>query len=347
MKTTMKALVKANRGEGAELREVPIPSPKEDEVLVKVTATAICGTDIHIYKWDNWSDGRIKPPLTFGHEFCGEIVETGSKVTDLEVGTRVTAEGHFVCGSCYFCKTGQAHICEDVEIIGVDTEGCFAEYLVVPRENVWVLDPKIPEDVAAIHDPLGNAVHATLIDEIVGNDVLITGCGPIGLASIAVAKKAGASQVIVTDINSYRLSLAKEMGADLALNPQENNVVEEVMKNTQNQGVDVLLEMAGHNTAINDGLKALKGGGWVSFLGIPGGQTQIDLADGIIFKGAKAYGINGRLMYDTWYKMHKLLKGGLIEDLEPLITHKFSLDEYEKAFELAKQGNTGKIILYP
>ncbi len=343
----MKGLVKPQRGEGAELWEVDIPNPGTNEVLIKVDATAICGTDLHIYEWDQWADSRIKPPLTFGHEFSGEVVELGENVSDITKGTKVTAEGHFVCGKCFFCKTGQAHICENVEIIGVDTTGCFAEYVKVPRENVWILDESIPPEIGAIHDPIGNAVHAALIDELTAKDVLVTGCGPIGLASIAIAKHAGASQVIATDVNTYRMELAEQMGADEVINPADSNTVEWVKKRTGGAGVDVLLEMAGKDAAINEGLAALKGGGWVSFLGLPPGKSQIDLADGLIFKGAKAYGINGRLMYKTWFEMHNLLKSGLADKLMPMVTHKYKLEEFETAFQMLQDGKTGKVILYP
>jgi threonine 3-dehydrogenase len=345
MASTMKALVKHARAEGARLEQVPVPSPKAGEVLVKVTATAICGTDVHIYQWNKWAQGRIKPPLVFGHEFCGEVVELGEGVDDIALGTRVSAEGHFVCGTCYFCRTGQAHICQDVEIIGVDTDGCFAEYVRVPRGNLWVLDPEVPTEVAAIHDPFGNAVHTALADSLVGNTVLITGCGPIGLIAIAVAKKAGASRVFASDLNDYRLDLARKMGADSVYKVGRDDMVAGVLEETRGLGADVLLEMAGHPSSINDGLRALRKGGWASLLGLPDGPVEIDLADQVIFKGAKIYGINGRRMYDTWYMMQALLRGGL--DLTPLITHRFKFEEFEKAFDLAISGNSGKIILYP
>ncbi|MTI96969.1 MAG: L-threonine 3-dehydrogenase [Firmicutes bacterium] len=346
MAGTMKALVKTGAGPGASLQQVPIPKPKPGEVLIKVTAAAICGTDVHIYGWDQWSAGRIKPPLIFGHEFCGEIVELGEGVKDVPMGKLVTVEGHFVCGKCYYCRTGQGHICQDVEIIGVDTDGCFAEYVVAPAENVWVLDEDVPVEVGAIHDPYGNAVHTTLIDEVVGNTVLVTGCGPIGVAAVAIAKKAGASRVYATDVNEYRLDLALKMGADKVFNVSEVNMVEALMEETEGAGVDVLLEMAGHPSAINDGFSVLRKGGWAALLGItPGKTVDIDLNDGIIFKGATVYGINGRKMYHTWYKMQALLRAGL--DLTPMITHRFKFEEFEKAFELASSGKSGKIILYP
>ncbi len=345
MANTMKALVKHARAEGARLEQVPVPSPKTGEVLVKVTATAICGTDIHIYQWNKWAQRRIKPPLVFGHEFCGEVVALGAGVDDIALGTRVSAEGHFVCGKCYFCRTGQAHICQDVEIIGVDTNGCFAEYVRVPRGNIWELDAEIPTEVAAIHDPFGNAVHTALVDSLVGNTVLITGCGPIGIIAAAIAKKAGASKVFASDLNDYRLDLAKKMGADKVYKVGRDDVVAGVLKETHGLGADVLLEMAGHPSSINDGLKALRKGGWAALLGLPASPVEVDLADQVIFKGIKIYGINGRRMFDNWYMMQALLRGGL--DLTPMITHRFKFEEFEQAFELAISGNSGKIILYP
>ena len=345
MAGTMKALVKHTRAEGARLERLPVPVPRPGEVVVKVTAAAICGTDVHIYQWNNWAQGRIKPPLVFGHEFCGEVSALGEGVEDLPLGCRVSAEGHFVCGRCYFCRTGQGHICQDVQIIGVDTDGCFAEYVRVPRENLWELDPEIDSEVAAIHDPFGNAVHTALVDSLVGRTVLITGCGPIGIIAAAIAKKAGASKVFASDLNEYRLELAQEMGADLVYKADEEDVVANVLQETRGLGADVLLEMAGHPSSINDGLKALRKGGWASLLGLPDGPVAVDLADQVIFKGVKIYGINGRRMYDTWYMMQALLRGGL--DLTPVITHRYDFEEYEEAFALAISGNSGKIILYP
>lgn len=346
MAKTMKVLVKHHAGPGARLEEVPVPQLRRGEVLVKIIAAAICGTDVHIYNWDAWAAGRIKPPLVFGHELCGEIVELGPGVDDIAIGTRVSAEGHFVCGKCFFCRTGQGHICQDVEIIGVDTTGCFAQYVRIPRTNIWVLDDDVSDEVAAIHDPFGNAVHSVLMDEIAGNTVLITGCGPVGLASIAIAKLAGASRIFATDVQPYRLDLAKKMGADKTIDVSKTAMVDTVLGETGGLGVDVLLEMAGHPSAINDGLRVLRKGGWVSLLGITQDKkVAIDLNDGIIFKGARIYGINGRRMYDTWYKMQALLRAGL--DLTPMITHRFKFEQFEQAFALASSGKSGKIILYP
>lgn len=341
----MKALVKKEAKPGAQIEEVPIPEPGPEEVVIKVMASAICGTDLQIIKWDNWSASRIKPPLIFGHEFCGEVYDIGSNVEGLNLGTYVTAEGHFNCGNCYFCKTGQGHICKHVKIAGVDTDGCFAEYVMVPKENIWRLSENISYEIGAIHDPLGNAVHATLIDDLAGKDVLITGAGSIGLAAAAVAKKVGAKQVFITEVSKNRIKLAKKMGADRVLNPNKVNVVDTIYRETEGMGADVLLEMTGQLNAIEDGFKSLRAGGWASMLGIPSDKVTFDFADGIVFKGAKVYGVNGRLIYDTWYKMDRLLKTGL--DIQPIITHKFNLEDFEEVFHLAETGEAGKVILYP
>ncbi len=345
MSRTMKALVKHKEGQGAQLEEVFVPRPGRGEVLVKVKAAAICGTDGHIYEWDDWAASRIKPPLIFGHEFCGEVVELGEGVENIEEGIFVSVEGHFTCGVCFFCRTGQGHICQDVEIIGVDTAGCFAQYVRVPQENIWKIHEDIPVEVAAIFDPVGNAVHSALVDEIIGNNILITGCGPIGLAAIALCRHAGARKVMATEINEFRRNLAQKMGAHRVFDPRQVDVVQEVFKETQGMGADVLLEMAGKPQAINQGFRALRKGGWASLLGLAPGPVEMDINDGIIFKGARVYGINGRRMYDTWYKMEALLTSGL--DVQPLITHSFPMEDFAEAFELVLSGSCGKVILYP
>ncbi|MCK8817548.1 L-threonine 3-dehydrogenase [Natroniella sulfidigena] len=343
MKNKMKSLMKTEADVGAKLVEVDIPQIGADEVLVKVDAAAICGTDAHIYKWDEWSQSRIEPPLIFGHEFCGTVVEIGEDVDTIEKGDFVSAEGHFTCGSCFYCRTGQGHICQEVEIIGVDTVGCFAEYVSVPAENIWKMDSDIPLEIAAIYDPFGNAVHTAMMDDLTGKSVAVIGCGPIGLAAVAVAEYSGAAKIFATDINEYRLDLAKKLGADRVINVSEEDPVEVIEEATG--GVDVMLEFSGQPTAIRQGFAALKGGGWASLLGIPSKEMEINLSDAIIFKGATVYGINGRQMWDTWYKMASLLEGGL--DLEPLITHRFAFEDYEEAFDLVLSGNCGKVILYP
>jgi threonine 3-dehydrogenase len=344
MKEKMKSLMKTEAGVGAELVEVDIPQIGSNEVLVKVDAAAICGTDAHIYRWDEWSQSRISPPLIFGHEFCGTVVKTGKNVDTVQEGEFVSGEGHFTCGDCFYCRTGQGHICQDVEIIGVDTDGCFAEYVRVPAENIWKMNHDINLEVAAIHDPFGNAVHTAMMDDLTAQSVAVIGCGPIGLAAVAIANYSGASKVFATDVNEYRLDLAKKLGADEVINVSKIDPVEIIKKGTDGAGVDVMLEMSGQPIAIKQGFNALRKGGWASLLGIPSDSMEIDL-DTIIFKGVTVYGINGRQMWDTWYKMNSLLKGGL--DLQPLITHRFAFEDFEKAFELVLSGNCGKVILYP
>ncbi|HHY10027.1 MAG TPA: L-threonine 3-dehydrogenase [Firmicutes bacterium] len=345
MEKTMKAVAKTKPGPGLEIIEVPVPKPKAGEVLVKVKASAICGTDVHIYEWDQWAQSRIRPPLVFGHEFCGEVVELGPCVKGVEVGDFVSVETHFTCGVCRFCKTGRGHICERVEIIGVDRAGCFTEYVTVPHENIWVWDYDVDPEIAAIQDPFGNAVHTAFEADLVGARVLITGVGPIGLAAIPIVKRAGARQVIVSDVSPYRLELARKFGVDLAVDVRSEDLCAKVAEATNGQGIDVLLEMSGNEKAINDAFSCLVNGGTASLLGIPSDPITINLAEAIVFKGAVVLGINGRKMYETWYQAQALLEGGL--DLTPLITHRLPMNRIEEGLELMKAGQSGKIILYP
>jgi len=345
MTGTMKAVAKLGPRPGAEIIEVPIPNPGPGEVLVKVKVTAICGTDVHIYNWDQWAQSRIKPPLVFGHEFCGTVVELGPGVKGVQEGDFVSVETHFTCGVCRFCRTGRGHICQDVKIVGVDRDGCFAEYVTVPAENLWVWQTEVDPEVAAIQDPYGNAVHTALACDLVGKRVLITGVGPIGLAAIPIAKKAGALQVICTDVSPYRLKLAEQLGVDVAINVAEANMCDAINEATDGWGVEVLLEMSGNESAINDGLKCLANGGEVALLGIPSRPITMDLAAGVVFKGATLHGINGRKMFETWYQGQALIQSGL--DLKPLITHRFDLTQIDEGMELMKAGQCGKIVLYP
>lgn len=345
MARTMKAIAKLAPEAGATVIEAPIPQPQEGEVLVKVEASAICGTDAHIYNWDPWAASRIKPPLIFGHEFCGYVSQLGAGVNGVCEGDFVSVETHFTCGVCRFCRTGRGHICQKVEIVGVDRDGCFAEYVTVPAENLWKWEHHVDPEVAAIQDPFGNAVHTALECDLLGAQVLITGVGPIGLSAIPVCLKAGAAQVICTDVSDYRLDLAKRLGAHQVINVKEESMVDKVYQYTNGQGTDVLLEMSGHPIAIADGLKTLVNGGEVALLGIPSNPVELDLASEIIFKGARVYGINGRKMYKTWYQAQSLLASGL--DLKPLITHRVTFDEFKQGMELVKAGKCGKIIVYP
>lgn len=345
MADTMQAVVKEARP-GVDIREVRIPKFGPNEVLVKVKVASVCGTDVHIYNWDQWAQGRIKPPLIPGHEFCGEVAAVGDEVTSVKEGDFVSAEMHVACGKCLQCRTGQAHICQHVSILGVDGDGAFADYVTIPESNIWKLDPSIPKEYASILDPLGNAVHTTLAGEIAAKSVAITGCGPIGLFSIAVAKACGATQVFAIEVNQYRREIARKMNADFVLDPTTDEVYSTVMDATGGTGVDVLLEMSGHPDAIKLGFRILRLGGRVSLLGIPSKLIEFDLAKDIIFKGATVQGINGRKMYETWYQMTSLLKAGKL-DLHPVITDRLPLADFDRGIQMLKSGRSSKILLYP
>ena len=331
-------------GKGLELVEVEVPRLKPHEVLIKVIKRAICGTDLHIYKWDEWSANRLKPPVTIGHEFYGEIVETGSEVSHYKVGELVTAEMHIVCHQCYLCRTDKAHLCENVVILGVDGDGAFADYLAVPEINLWRVPKEIDPELAAIYDPFGNAVHTVMAGPTVGKSFLILGGGPIGIAAIPIAKAAGASLVIVSEIVDYREELARKMGADYIIDPTQNDLPKKIKELTNGEGVDVVLEMSGHPDAIEQGFRSIKKAGRYSLLGIPARPISINLAKDIIFPGVHLQGINGRKMFETWYQMDSFLVSGKV-NLKPLITHRFKMEDFEKAFEIGLSGNSGKIIL--
>jgi threonine 3-dehydrogenase len=342
----MQAIVKPGRAPGAELRQVNVPEIGAHDVLIRVRAASICGTDLHIYSWDRWAQRRLHPPLVFGHEFCGHVEKVGHEVTSLSPGEFVSAEMHVACGHCFQCRTGQSHICQNVRIIGIDADGCFAEFVKIPATNVWKIDPAIPVEYAAILDPLGNAVHTVLAGEVAGMSVAITGAGPIGLFSIAVAKACGAGPVFVTELHPYRQKLAAKMGADAVIDPSAKDAVAEVLGATGGVGVDVVLEMSGHPDAIHQAFHMLRRGGRISLLGIPAKPLQIDLANDVIFKGAIVQGINGRRVFDTWYKMQSLLKSGALK-LDPLITDRMALADFDKGIHLLLSGDASKILLYP
>lgn len=346
MPKKMKAVVKAEPGPGAELTTVEVPQIGPKDVLVRVRATAICGTDVHIYQWNEWAQGRIKPPLIMGHEFVGEVVALGKEVDTLKVGDSVSAETHVVCGVCYQCRTGQSHVCRNCSIIGVDRPGSFAEYVALPAENAWLNPPDLPLEVASIQEPFGNAVHAAFSYPLTGQRVLITGCGPIGLMAIGIAKAAGAACVYASEVIPYRLGLARCMKADLVFDATKVDVAEEVWASTDGEGVDLLLEMSGHPSAIHQGLKALRNGGHAALLGIPSQPLEIDLAEEIIFKGITVQGVVGRLMYETWYRIRTLLSSGAV-DVSPIITHRLLLEDFEKGMELMRSGQCGKVVLFP
>ena len=343
---TMMAVVKPKASPGAEIREVKVPAFGPRDVLVKVKVASICGTDLHIYQWDRWAEKRIHPPLIPGHEFCGNVVARGNEVTSVKEGDFVSAEMHVACGKCLQCRTGDAHICQNVKIIGVDSDGAFAEYVVIPESNIWKLDPAIPQEYASILDPLGNAVHAVLAGEIAAKTVGITGCGPIGLFSIAVARAVGASQVFAIEVNEHRRRIAKEMHADFVLDPSSEDVRSVVMEQTGGLGLDVVLEMAGNPSAIRTAFDIVRRGGRISLLGLTSKPISLNFSEDIIFKGITVQGINGRRMYQTWYQMTALLKTGKL-DLHPAITDRMAMSDFSHGMDRLKTGEASKILLYP
>src|SRR5215470_4415510 len=346
MAATMKALRKMQPARGLQMDTVAVPPIGPTDVLVRVKAASICGPDLHIYGWDRWSQGRIKPPLTLGHEFCGIVERVGDEVHAVRLGDFVSAEMHVNCGHCRQCRLGQGHICQNLRIIGIDQDGAFAEFVRIPASNIWKLDPAIPEHYGAILDPLGNAVHTVLAGPIAGQTVLVTGCGPIGLMSIAVAKACGSSTVFATETNEARRAMAKKMGADVVLNPASEDAVRRILGETGGTGVDALLEMSGNPQAIQQGFKALRAGGRASLLGMHTENVPLDLVNNVIFKGASVQGIYGRRMYETWVQMTALLKAGRL-NLEPLFGERVKLEQFEDAFRKLQGGLAGKILMYP
>lgn len=340
----MKAIVKSTRGYGAELREVDIPTIEEDEVLIKIKATSICGTDVHIYTWDDWASGRVNPPYVFGHEFSGNIVQVGKKVTYLKEGDYVSAETHIVCETCPQCLSGNQHICKNTKIIGVDTNGCFAEYIALPAKNIWKNPSDMPITVASIQEPLGNAVHTVLAGDVTGKTVAVIGCGPIGLMAIAVAKASGAASVFAIDVNPYRLGLAKKMGATTLINSKEEDPTKLVLDATDQNGVDVVCEMSGHPVAMNQGFDMITNGGRMSILSLPTKEVSIDVTNNIVFKGITVQGITGRKMFTTWQQVSSLLNSGAL-DVSEVITHVLPFSEYEKGFQMMIDGTCGKVVL--
>ena len=349
MMKTMKALIKKKREQGLWLDEVPAPQVGINDVLIEVLRTGICGTDVHIYNWDAWAQKTIPVPMVVGHEFVGRIVEVGSNVIDFHAGEIVSGEGHVVCGHCRNCLAGRRHLCKDAKGIGVNRPGAFAEYLVLPQTNVWVHDKHLPEpknastrDVQSIFDPFGNAVHTALQFDVLGEDVLITGAGPIGVMAVAIAKHAGARYVVVTDVNPYRLDLARKMGATLAVDVRRERIADAQSKLGMKEGFDVGLEMSGSPDAFREMLSNMCHGGKIAMLGIPSKEMAIDW-NTVVFNMLTIRGIYGREMYETWYKMTVMLQSGL--DISPVITHRFGYDEYEKGFEVMRAGQSGKVVL--
>jgi len=351
MSGTMRALRKMAPGPGAKLVEIPVPAPGEAEVLVRVHATSICGTDLHIYDWNEWAEKRIERlPMTFGHEVAGTIEAVGTEVHHLEPGAFVAAETHIACGRCSTCRTGRAHICENLRILGVDTEGAFADFVVLPAENAWVVGEGIHPDVASIMEPFGNGVHAAFGtgggEDIATNPVAVIGCGPIGLFAVGIARSLGAWKVIAIEPNAYRLDMASAMGADLLIDPASTDPVAAVMEATNGGGAEVVLEMSGNAKAIDQGTRMLARGGRLSLLGLPDGPVTLDLADQVIFKEARLQGITGREMFRTWQQTTTLLSTGRV-DVAPVITHRFGLERFEEAFATTASGRSGKVILLP
>jgi len=338
----MRAIVKESAAPGLTLKEIPAPKMGAGDVLIRVKRVGLCGTDLHIYHWNHWAEGRIHPPLVIGHEFSGVVEETGPFVTGFAAGDKVTAEGHIACGACFQCRTGLAHICRRVKIIGVDRDGAFADLVVMPAGNVWRIDPQISLDVAALHDPLGNAFHTVMSTDVRGKRVLVLGCGPIGLFCIGIAKASGAARIIASEVSENRLAMAGRMGAHRTLNPLKESVAKVVLDETDGEGADVVLEMSGNVDAVKQALRAARDGGDVSLLGLPNEEVSIDVTRDVIFKGITLRGIVGRRMYDTWYQMRSFLLAGLF-DPTPVITHRFGMHEVESAMKAIASG-AGKVL---
>jgi len=339
----MKALGKLHDKPGLWLYDAPEPVMGNNDLLIKIDTTAICGTDLHIYNWDAWSQATIPVPMTVGHEFVGRVADMGKDVSGFRVGDRVSGEGHITCGYCRNCRAGKRHLCRNTQGVGVNRTGCFAEYVVLPAGNAYQPPESIIDDVAAILDPLGNAVHTALSFDLVGEDVLITGAGPIGIMAAAICRHVGARHVVVTDINDYRLALAQKMGANRVVNVSRTGIDEVQQSLKMKEGFDVGLEMSGANSAISSLFEAMNHGGKVAMLGIPADTSTIDW-QAVIFKGLFIKGIYGREMYETWYKMGSLLQSGL--DITPIITHHFTIDDFEDAFGIMNSSETGKVLLH-
>ncbi len=337
----MQAIIKARPEVGLELADVPRPVPGPRDVLVRVSKTGICGTDRHIYEWDAWSAGRIKPPLVTGHEFVGIVEDTGVAVRSVRPGDRVSGEGHIGCGYCYACRTGQTHICENVDILGVDITGCFAPYVVLPESNIWKVDPAIPDDQACLFDPFGNAMHTVMAQPISGRQVLVVGCGTIGLMAVGILRVGGANLVIAVEPNPKKRELAKVMGADIVLERVDAKTIKDA---TDRGGADVVLEMSGHPGAIVKAFDCVRNAGDIALLGIPPGEVSITWAEQIIFKGLTLRGINGRRMFQTWYQCDRFFRQHPTL-IEPLITHRLPFDEFEKGIKAMQDGSACKVVL--
>ncbi len=346
MSQTMKAVIKPRAAAGFEMAERPVPEIGPNDVLVKVRAASLCGTDMHIHKWDAWSQSRIKPPVVVGHEICGEVVARGAQVSEPNLGDFVSLESHVICNQCVYCRTGRGHICQNTRLIGVDRDGGFAEYISLPAQNAWPNPPDMPLQIAVLQENFGNAVHTAMAADLSAKKVLVTGCGPVGLMTIAVAKAAGARAVYATDVSQYRVDFAARMGADLAVNAKTGDVIETIRQATDGEGVDVLLEMSGAPSAIEQGFALLKPGGEAALLGVAPAPFTFDWNHHIVFKAVKVLGISGRRLWDTWYQARGLVRSGAV-DLAPLVTHTFKLEEFDRAVATMASGESGKVMLLP
>ncbi len=341
------ALLKAEPGSGAVLRELDIPTPGPKDVLVRVKAAAICGTDIHIYNWSDWAAARLKPPVIFGHEFCGEVVEIGESVTLVRPGDLVAGETHIPCGMCYQCRTGAQHICRDMAILGVHTDGVFTDYAVIPEICAWRLPPGTDPEIGSAYEPVGVAAHGVLMHNLAGASVAVFGCGPIGLFAVGVARAAGASCVCAVDVVDFRLGMAQLMGATATFNSTREDISVAISRETKGAGVDCFIDASGSPVAIRQGFAVLRNGGAASLIGLPSEEVKLDLTQDVIYKEAKVFGSTGRGMFDTWYKVTALIDSGQL-DVRRVITHRFQLSEYEQAFDvLARGGEAGKVLLLP
>ncbi|MBL7100957.1 MAG: L-threonine 3-dehydrogenase [Nanoarchaeota archaeon] len=342
----MKAIVKQNPSYGAEIQDIPTPKIDANEVLIKVKATSICGTDLHIYQWNQWAQNRIKPPIVFGHEFCGEVTEVGKNVSNINIKDYVSAETHITCGECYQCRNKEPQICNDLKIIGVDIPGCFAEYIAVPASRIWKNDKNLKPEHASIQEPFGNSIYALFADDksIKGKNIAIFGCGPTGLFATAIAKASNAGLIISSDINPYRLDIAKNAGADHVLNPEEENVPKKIKELTGGVGADIVLEMTGNHQVFQSVLESSRRGGRITLFGLFNKKIEIDATDDIIFSGRKIIGITGRKIWQTWEKTAELLNSKKL-NLDSIINHNFKFEEYEQGMKLMEEGNCGKIVL--
>ncbi len=341
---TMRAIVKEKPGPGLMMKEVAVPEFGPAETLIRIRAVGICGTDLHIEVWDEWASSRIKTPRVIGHEFVGEVVSVGRDVEHVGPGTRVSAEGHLTCGHCPFCRTGQGHICRTVKIIGIDRDGCFADYLVMPADNLWPVPDSIPDHYAAVFDPLGNAMHTVMEAPPAGKSVLVMGAGAIGLFAIAIAKASGAAMIVAVEPNEMRRELAKKAGADLVFDPAEKALEEKVREETAGLGPEIVLEMSGNVKGFRQAFRLLRNGGHICLLGIPPGEVPLRWADDVIFKGITIHGVSGRRMYDTWYQCQTFLRHNRLT-VDPLITHRLPARDFQEGFDLLKEGKAAKVVL--